>query len=571
MAVWQDLPLEIITEILSQLPSPLFLKATSLVCSHLKEPSQTLLNRAVSIRTSAEWIPNDFQRRDFNEVSASIGLSMAVGIHVPREGIEYVFEARLIAFVNFMLASPSLFRLTRKVSFGFGNELKPDGRKKKHWIGKEDWDVKENRFRVVQRPPVQDDEIRRAVGERLKRAASKFGISAELVHARPASAALLVLFHSLRNLNSVRIEEGESLAAFPTLLKATCGQLPGGLPKCFRAVESLELEDHHHKYFLPSVAVFPRIRRLTCSKWHSEVGTLPFELGPGTPLPTASRLTRLKITESLVCTEDVIVLLRLAVNLESFEYKFVYNPDDPPDPFDCAAFVKALERHSKTLRVLRIWWELEKWGPDTLSDLLEADGEMGPLSGFTSLVELAIPPEFLFGWPSHVFHLIVREEWDPKTILPTYLPPSLETLEFYFLENWTLGDLKDVLELHKVWADVKTPSFPNLKSFTVVHQDKEFAESFVRNRVDCDDFQDDMEKIGIIITPPVYRHDFSSRDILGFELPSWRDELRPLDSGRWDEHQVEDEDDEDDEDSEDDEEDHDDLDDYEVTAEDLEV
>ena len=102
-AIWQDLPRELVFEILTHLPKNLYLKSTSLVCKELQEPSQKLLN--TSIRIGGRYSTNWGQER----------LSKIVDLDVPRTWLS--FMPQMYAFVDALFTKPSLFHRTKNVCF----------------------------------------------------------------------------------------------------------------------------------------------------------------------------------------------------------------------------------------------------------------------------------------------------------------------------------------------------------------------------------------------------------------------------------------------------------------------
>lgn len=136
--------------------------------------------------------------------------------------------------------------------------------------------------------------------------------------------------------------------------------------------------------------------------------------------------------------------------------------------------------------------ELES--PD--NSFIKVEGFLGSLYKFDALKNLVLSPQLLFGSPANLRNVKVR------SILPSFLPPSLETLELWARE-WSLDDILDTLHLLEVWPEVKVQSFPNLKLFIIPRDDDPLAfESIVEQYdVDLSDIEESMTEIGIKYFP----------------------------------------------------------------------
>ena len=464
MALWQDLPIELVFEVLSHLYRTIFLKATSLVCSELRGPSQLLLNRSIAIGTFAT-VPSPLSKTPEGLKDLPMYTRLAPLVDGSRTWRKPLFRGQLQGFVNDVLTKPRLFRRTTRLS------IKSDwGSGSMGWIGRDDWTIEGGNVRMTQTStdsgpkgaPVE-------VGESFKNAVSMLGISPSYATSRPASVALLVLLHSLTTIKSLNICVGPE-TPFDTIELASLGQLPGGVPLCIQNLQSLTLDSSSDTFeysFIHLLGCLPYLRRLTCVGWDSPTKILsrrpPHE--SITP-PSMPSLVYLILRNVHLGSADLVMLLEMLSDLEVFGYTPF---PERGRPFDWSAFTKALKSHSHSLRTIRIWWDINPWDFWVVDMLPNPQDTLGPLSTFTSLTDLTIVPQLLFGKPENLG--LIDD-------ISQYLPPTLETVEFRLSKPWGLMETIKHLRLLE-WPEQKSRALPKLKSLQLTHRDRKAAKSFV--------------------------------------------------------------------------------------------
>ena len=513
MAMWTDLPNEVISEILSHLPHAVHLKSTSLVCSRLRGASQRLLNKSVVVDTSGNFLPDDLR----SGVENYEMLSKVVNYDPKLDGREIDTRQELFFFLSTLLAHPESFRSTRALRLKAArNQAYGD------WIGK--WELESGRV-VLKEYSTQDHEGRKhplSVDEDLMRGASSLGISQMLIDSAPSSVALLVILHMLPALRRLIISHPDTV--LPTLTLASYGRLSGGIPPSLQNLEILKLgraglppwRDHSP---IPLLFALPNLQTFRCDGWHSCYSRSTYEKSPWQSLlnqvpktasSAGSRLSRLTLKgRNILDPKELIQIIAMSENLQlleledsppffgrdvqEFDYEDGAGMNIPTPDVDYASLAKALKPHSGCLRSLTIRWDTKPEDFE-LPLLMYGVRPPGNLKIFTVLEHLAITEWALFDPDSFL-------GVEPGLILPSYLPSSLVCLEIFHGNKEQLFAMEESLQLRQLWPVVKSQSFPKLETFYLEHGGE------VRGRqasVKLETLRNELADVGITIWPPRY-------------------------------------------------------------------
>ena len=355
----------------------------------------------------------------------------------------------------------------------------------------------------------------------------RLGIPLAFLDTRPGTTTLVVLLHSLPSIRLIEIKESNVDLLIQPITLILGGQLRGGVPFCLQNLEALIVSGVAEDSLLPLVKMLPKLLRLECSGWEAKpAATEPPPLETTSPASTASRLTDISIQNAIVYSPELTTLIRLAVNLRTFQYSpslsgcYEWDEWDDSDEdededdnaakpvrFNSVRVAEALGAHYQSLTIISIWWGKPEHRSDDYETMqvLKATGVMGSLCALRALTVLEIPIHLLISTPKEL-----PEGENILSILPSYLPPSIRSLKFLFLENWTLDHLVGALHSIGEWED-RLVHFPSLTTFGIAHQ------MWNENGLDVDGAEDDgtlnfddvpafrkgLQKFGMEIFPPL--------------------------------------------------------------------
>ena len=442
MADLTCLPLELLFEILSYLPRIAQLKATSLVCSKLRAPSQQLLTRC--IRIGYDLKPSrDPRVKSLLEI-------------IPPPPTYPPFDCRrqLLAFVRLLLARPQSFSGVREL------RLRARREEGSGWLN--GWKMVEGGTRVAvpndSTEPREEDrsdpfeQKQNPLGHHqyLTPGASALGISPGMVAYYPLSAAFLIILHLIPGIRHLCITETSVI--LPTLSLAALGHLSGGIPSCLRNITSLRLGEWLDKWRhspTPLLAALPSLNSLCSSGLKGGLESRYNQLLPPTSLkqlsstvPSRPRLSDLAFDQGLVTTDELTRILSFSVNVKSLNIRQeVLGPLPTASTFDIGALFTALKPHLSSLHTLKLYWNLTRL--DRIVDSPHPLLQFATINlvSFTSLKHLTVNAVTLFG------NIRSFNNPEPSSVFAHYLPSSLETLNIRLYHTWNLGGFTQAFNL----------------------------------------------------------------------------------------------------------------------------